>query len=118
MIDLDDIKSEIHGTPKHQMIAWSNLAMRERNRVLGLLAETNRPHVWFIIGAPRSSERNWWCDKLGCGCVVLETALDECYRRIDADITRRGVNRAHKSWAKRWWSQYTRRHGDTVERQG
>lgn len=110
VIDLDLIKARIFGTTSHQAPQNSEatrVALVERNRILSSLADdrTHR-HVWFIIGAPETVEREVWKRKLGAArLVVMDTPLHECIRRIRADPEREGqwewMERAARKWFER-----------------
>jgi len=69
-----------------------NLAMRQRNAMLGSLKHAKHGKAFFIVGAPTSAERMWWAMKLGQGSeasagaeiVSMDVPPEECRRRAIA----------------------------------
>ena len=115
VVDLDEIKAEISGLPLHHARNhWLERALKERNERLLYLAEKMTGRVFLIVGAPKSRERQWWIDRLGCDeVVVLEVPQSECVARCKADATRLpSKNYARIIWLG--WKSYTRREGDVV----
>ena len=106
VIDLDEIKAELSGKPIYQAgDEWVGPAIRERNRLLGELCKLKpAQRVWFITTGKGYIRRQWWVDKLKPTEVVLmDTPIDVCERRINADGRRpEGLKRAHKDVLRSW----------------
>ena len=117
VIDLDEIASRLSGQPIHGWDrSWLNAAIRERNRLLGLLAKPQARQwkaAWFIVGEPTAKRRQWWADKLQPKAVVVLAVQDEtCIRRLEKDNRPRAQDQSAAVY--RWWSQYTPRRQDIV----
>ncbi len=109
VIELDGILAELSGKPVHQIdkYPWIGEALDRRNVLLDSLAyESTHDRAWFIVSAPAATDRRRWRELLLPECiVVMETSLDECIRRIDADKTRH-CKESDKQHAVKWWNYY------------
>jgi len=116
VIDLDVIKSHLARVPIYQAgDEWIHPALIERNRMLSELPIGS--HAWFIVSAPRATDRKDWQDKLGAHAVVLEVDASICKDRIDNDTRRPDhVKKQHKIAVDRWWRQYVSRREDEIVR--
>lgn len=105
VIDLDAIKAKVSGALMfHVPDEFVGAALDERNRLLASLAEdTEHERAFFIVCAPEPSEREEWARKLGGEVVVMDTPLDECIRRIEAD-THRPDAQTRIGVARNWWA--------------
>lgn len=98
--------------------------LRRRNDMLGSLMRASARgtvrHAWLILTEPRADRRQWWVDTVKPReVVVLETPAAVCIERAAADAANGDVRSALAVAAiKRWWSDYTRRDGDTVIQAG
>jgi hypothetical protein len=106
VIDLDDIGSRLSGGSLHD---WSRnflvAALDERNRYLRALSKPcSWPAAWFIVGAPKLKERQWWKEKLQPKTIVVLVPPPElCHQRIRA----RGVRIMQQSQAvEDWFCRY------------
>jgi len=104
IIDLDEIKSLLSGKPRYESEdGWLEPALIERNRILNGLNYTKRyKRAWFIVGAPKAWERDFWRKLKPKKLIVLETPESECIKRIKdrpIDLT---------NAAKKWWLKYER----------
>lgn len=117
VVDLDDIASGMSGQPLHawSRTQWLGPALWERNNQLGTLngGAKGAPRAWFIVGEPKAMWREWWRRKLEpVEIVVLETPFPVCVRNArkdedrDADLISVAI--------EDWWSDYSRRDGDSV----
>lgn len=90
IICLDTISQAITGLAEHHTPRWAvGKALDKRNAMLRALArDTKHERAWFIVSAPKPSERRKWASRLGGQLVVMDTPLRECIRRIKADPTR------------------------------
>ncbi len=117
VLDLDSIKARIAGDAEHLGVGGDLLkaAMRSRNHSLRSLAtERHYERAWFIVGAPKACDRQWWQDALKPErIVVLDVDPGECSRRIEAGRTGRHRVQTIKA-AFEWWQQYVKRDGDVV----
>lgn len=114
VIDLDAIVAEVSGQPfthDWDRFDWTAAAMRRRNAMLADLSRARAGHAWFIVGAPKAEDRQWWADKLAAkAVVVLAVQVAECKARLLAD---KGRNAAVTMRAvMQWWSDYQPRPGD------
>jgi hypothetical protein len=116
VVDLDEITSELSGCPVHKTKSlWLQRGLAVRDQRLRDLARQPEAMTWFIVGAPRAREREWWYGRLRpTSVVVLETPATECIRRCEADSARSSNGRNYRHLINRWWSLYTRRAGDVV----
>lgn len=105
VICLDTIMQEITRLPEHHRAAWATArALETRNRLLSGLADDQDHHrAWFIVAAPKPSERRSWSARLGGELIVLDTQLPECVRRIKADAARVGLHDRMIEAATKWW---------------
>lgn len=90
VIDLDDIITEISGTPPHQLEderEFLNDALYRRNQLLGRLAHSSIRSEYsdciFVVSAPLVTERRFWREKLGAKVFVLQTSPDTCLERLE-----------------------------------
>jgi hypothetical protein len=107
VIDLDEIGVRLSGGNGHD---WSRnylgTALSERNRYLHAISKPcSWPAAWFIVGAPRQKERQWWQDKLQPKDIVLLLPPEDlCYQRIKE---RGGVREAQQCRAvDEWFLRY------------
>jgi 5-methylcytosine-specific restriction protein A len=107
LICLDAIMQTISGLPEHHTHRrWLKPALAERNRLLRALHEDPQwPAAWFVVSAADPAERRAWQQKLGGTLVVMDTALDECLRRIHTDPTRAGQTERMATAATLWWQR-------------
>ena len=110
VLDLDEIKARLSGRNVHDApedIFWRALA--ERNDILySLTRRLDYPHVWFVVMAPKLTERRHWRENLNAETVVLEVSPTECMRRISLDPTR--TAKGEEFWKRlvyQWWERYT-----------
>jgi len=81
-------------------------AVSDRNRYLHAISKPcSWPAAWFIVGAPRQKERQWWQDKLQPKDIVLLLPPEDlCYQRIKE---RGGVREAQQCRAvDEWFLRY------------
>jgi 5-methylcytosine-specific restriction endonuclease McrA len=120
IIDLDQIAKQLASDMRAtawDRRRWLKPALRVRNQYLGMLSSQGLkwPRAWFIVQAPEATRRQWWHDKLHpVRIVVLETPVDECWSRINADPLRASRADVQRFAVSRWWERYTRRAGDQV----
>ena len=117
VLDLDRIKARIANGAEHLGVGGHLLkaALRSRNQYLfGLATERRHERAWFIVGAPKATDRRWWNAALEPKRImVLEVDPSECSRRIET--TRSGRHRSQSIKATfQWWEQYVRRDGDVI----
>jgi len=109
VICLDSIAARLAGCQEHrhpQSVVAS--AFVERNRQLRALASTKAKRAWFIVQAPRLTERNYWFDVLGARSIVLlNPGADECVRRLRADPSRVGLEHVMTAWIHQWHRAFT-----------
>ena len=110
VIDLDAIMAKVSGQPWYAAgKEWLDGALSERNRMLHRLATADSaPGAWFIVSAPKASDRAFWTRTLRpVSTVLMLTPLAECRRRIMADSRRAHAQQQHIAVARRWWDAYT-----------
>jgi hypothetical protein len=106
VIDLDLIVAGLAGEMYPEDRRYLPAALERRNSALMGLARATKGEAAFVICAPSFVERRWWKESLGGKVIVLDTALDVCIRRIEAD-ERRLDRGAHIARARRWWRDYS-----------
>lgn len=107
VIDFDRIMQRFIGgaTEHHTDKAYLDRVLDSRNQQLRALAtDMVHEHAWFIVTAIDPQERERWALVLGGEVVVMDTPLDECIRRINADVTREGYRSRMIEVARRWWA--------------
>jgi shikimate kinase len=106
VLDLDEIVSSITGLPiyHNNNKAFYEMALKTRNtRLAGLARSTRYTRCWLIVSGKTIHERIFWHLKMNSDLVVMNTPLDECLRRIQADIRRpNAVKRLHLEAARKW----------------
>lgn len=110
IIDLDDIMATVSGLPIYQAgNEHLSAALAQRNRMLLELSMRPRAKAaWFIVMAPKASQRAFWMKALRpIKTIVLATPIDTCIRRIEADAERRGLTSKFIALARSWWSNYS-----------
>jgi 5-methylcytosine-specific restriction endonuclease McrA len=114
VIDLDLIVAELAGAPmRHDWSRdrWLGPAMRRRNEMLGDLRNAKAGSAWFIVSAPRASDRQWWKAKLKADRVIMLAVPEaECMRRATAQGTRESAGTVVA--VRQWWSSYQPDAGD------
>ncbi|WP_338021838.1 AAA family ATPase [Aquabacter cavernae] len=113
VIDLDLIKAKLFHTTSHQAprsAEATRQALLERNQILTGLADDHlHEHVWFIVSAPEQAERDLWQRKLrNARLVVMDTPLEECLRRIRADVSREGQRDWMEDLVHQWFARARR----------
>jgi predicted kinase len=108
VVDLDDIVAEICGSSRERSKAIRYRALTERNRRLaGLWRARPGRRAWFATTAARKGLRASLERQLRpVEVVVMDTPLEECVRRIRADLERPA--REHEELARRWWRDWGR----------
>jgi predicted kinase len=106
VLDLDEIIASITGAP----IYYSNdktfyeMALKERNKRLTALAmPTHYTRCWLIVSGKTIYERIFWHLKMNSNLVVMNTPLDECLKRIEADTRRPNWVKCLQMEAARKW---------------
>ena len=112
IIDLDVIKAQVTGTSIYDRSDTEalRLAIDKRNSILRELSKKKKySKVYFIVMGAKQSEREWWKNTLGAtDVIVLDTPLNVCIDRINADDRRpEHVKRQHIITAKTWWRNYS-----------
>jgi 5-methylcytosine-specific restriction protein A len=111
LIDLDIIMAGLGGCGMYEAPdALLVPALVERNNMLQGLSRRTQGSAAFVVSAPSHAERRWWGEQLGVKPIVLDTPLDVCVERINAD-TRRGDKDRHIRHAKQWWLRYSADNG-------
>lgn len=111
VIDLDDCRCHVSGKKNPYLVekVYLNLALKERNRRLAMLADaTGDRRAWFVVGAPSSKERDRWRKILGADQVII-LAVDEwvCLCRIGKDERRTYQVDKFSRIIQEWWKKYT-----------
>jgi predicted kinase len=105
-LDLDEIVASITGLPiyHNNNKTFYERALKERNKRLAALAVPTRyTRCWLIVSGKTIYERVFWHLKMNSDLVVMNTPLNECLRRIQADIRRpNAVKRLHTEAARKW----------------
>lgn len=120
VLDLDRFRALVVERDPH--LQWDDgslykAAMRERNLVLRQLArDKEHDRAWFIVSAPKATDRQWWQDTLKPDKIILlEVEPGECERRIRQSRTGDRMERSIKG-AYEWWEQYAHRSTDVIIR--
>lgn len=110
VIDLDEIMATISGLPEHRAgdEHLSSALARRNQMLLDLSTRPRAKAAWFIVMAPRASQRAFWVNALRpLRTVVLVPPVDVCMRRLQADENRRDLSRKFIALARSWWKNYT-----------
>ena len=105
VIDIDQIRSGLHGLPLYQDKPDDYLDVRrQRNRMLVNLSRDDTD-AWLIVTGTGKLERQWWESKLRPRRVhVLRTPPEVCVNRINADARRpQHVKTRQIAAVHRWW---------------
>jgi 5-methylcytosine-specific restriction protein A len=103
IISLDEIKLRVGGKMWDTDRQVLRRAIAYRDSMLRSLALQERGRAIVVVGAPTQGERNAWCKALGTSdVVVLDTAADECIRRLHADPARAHAVADLTNGVKRW----------------
>ena len=107
-IDMDDIVAELCGRARETTKAIRYRALMERNRRLSSLWLADpAKRAWFPTTVAKRGPRASLERQLRpVEVVVMDTPLEECVRRIRADLERPA--REHEELARRWWREYAR----------
>ncbi len=118
VIDLHDIRRRLTGSCYSRDNNHLNMALRERNRLLGQLKRERPPkRAWLTLLEPKLSGRRWWAEKLkATEVIVLETELGVCEQRIQCDPQRETVATEQREAARLWWRSYSTNTTDKVVR--
>ncbi len=109
VIDMDEIMGRLPCDPTDK--AWLNVALRERNEMLGELTRRGPWQAAYLIsGEPLAERRQWWTDKMGARVYLLTTPREVCEARIMVDSTRPQADLL--AAIDRWFSAYTPRTND------
>lgn len=119
VLDLDALKAKLSGLPlyKAEHRTWGELAMLERNRLLGQLCTepVPWPAAWLLTAAPRSSDRRYWREQIGARVLLLPTQFAACRDNILHDELRDEAAKTDAlNGAKAWWAQFTSDCNDEV----
>ena len=110
VIDLDSLIRKY--SPQH--LQWQSpvspdilsQAIRDRNALLGTLAQAKTGQAWLIVAAPAQAERDWWTAQLSAQAILLDPGPAECKARALARGTPRaipGIERWYASAAANDW---------------
>jgi predicted kinase len=106
VLDLDEIIASIAGLPiyHNNNKAFYEMALKTRNtRLAALSGLTRYTKCWLIVSGKTIYERVFWHLKTNSDLVVMNTPLDECLRRIQADARRPKLAKQRQmEVAKRW----------------
>jgi predicted kinase len=106
VLDLDEIIASITRSPIYHSNdkTFYEMALKERNKRLTALAmPTCYARCWLIVSGKTIYERIFWHLKMNSDLVVMNTPLDECLKRIEADSRRPiRVKRFQMEAARKW----------------
>jgi adenylate kinase family enzyme len=105
VIDVDMIRSQLSGLPIYASGGeWLTPAVRKRNSLLGALSKSiSTQKVWFVTTGSGPMRRRWWEEKLSPkSCIVMDTPVDICMKRVREDPRRDGVRSAHLKAISEW----------------
>lgn len=89
VIDLDEVAAKVFGLPLyHASQDQLRSSVRARNAMLaGLKGGHSYTGAWLIVSGERQEHRDFWRRTYGT-LIVLDTAKEECLRRVEADERR------------------------------
>jgi len=123
VIDVDEIAFSLCGRSAKRADIWSSAvmreALRERNRRLRALAQSEAAAAWFIVTAARAEHRDWWAKRLEpLRRVVCYAPRSVCERRIDNAPDRTETASMQKAAVKRWHAAFTYSAADEIVKTG
>jgi hypothetical protein len=110
VIDLDQIMAQVSGLGWYQADKrWLDKALARRNELLNSLSRMPKDrNAWFIVSAPRASDRAFWIRALKPDrTIIIATPLSVCLDRLQRDERRKDMFPMYSQIARRWWSNYS-----------
>ena len=104
IIDLDRIMVRLGGVQWDSDPGIIKRSLRYRDMMIRSLAEKTAGAAWLAIAAPTRDERATWLEALGpkAQMVVIDTPLDVCRERIEADPRRKASAVKQLQVVARW----------------
>lgn len=114
IIDMDAIRKRLGIQDDNWTQATLQRSLIARNNMLLTLSTSTARKAWFIVSASKSTEREWWIDKLKPeSLVIIATTEVDCHARAIASRSGARLQRSIIA-ASRWWKEYDNHHNHTL----